>query len=41
MQIECASSFIAPLKANLLSKENNQRLLKLAIQLVTNELQEN
>jgi hypothetical protein len=25
----------------LLSKENNQRLLKLAIQLVTNELQEN
>lgn len=41
MQIECAQSFIAPLKDKLLSKDNLQRLLKLAVMLVTNELQEN
>lgn len=37
MQKECASSFIRPLELDLINKRNKERILQVAIQITTDE----
>jgi hypothetical protein len=37
MQEECANAFIRPLKEDTVNEQNNHRILKQAIEILTNE----
>jgi len=41
MQIECAKAFIAPLQQNMVNTSNKQQILKLAVEITTDDCNEN